>query len=164
MVMEQEKKRRQEWLKLPRAKRLAVRRLHTMTGHCSNSALVRMLRSSASDADVVKAAKHFQCQTCQETEKDKDPAVVRPTRPSFQQKFNFEVSLDVFEVHDCQGGRHAVLSMVDTSTNFMLQFELEMAELPKARYVQKPSMVHGLHGQVHPSILWWIKEFTTKDA
>lgn len=87
-----------------------------MTGHCSNSALVRMLRSSASDSDVVKAAKHFQCQTCQETEKEKGPAVVRPTRPSFQQKFNFEVSLDVFEA--CPGGRHAVLSMVDTSTKF----------------------------------------------
>ena len=133
MVMEQEKKRRQEWLKLPRAKRLAVRRLHTMTGHCSNSALVRMLRSSASDADVVKAAKHFQCQTCQETEKDKDPAVVRPTRPSFQQKFNFEVSLDVFEVHDCQGGRHAVLSMVDTSTKFHVAVRVGDGGTPKSK-------------------------------
>ena len=45
MVMDQERKRRQEWLKLPRAKKLAVRRLRTMTGNCSKSALVRLLKS-----------------------------------------------------------------------------------------------------------------------
>ena len=36
--------RRQEWKKLPLAKRVAVRRLHQMTGHASSSAMARMLK------------------------------------------------------------------------------------------------------------------------
>ena len=76
MLMEQEQKRRQEWLKISREKRLAIRRLHNMTGHCSVPALVRMLKASASDRDVVEAARHFQCQSCKEIEKEKEPSSV----------------------------------------------------------------------------------------
>ena len=77
LVMEQEEKRRRGWLSLPREKRLAVRRLHTMTGHCSNAALMRMLVASTADKDVIDAVKFFQCQVCKETEKDQHPRVTK---------------------------------------------------------------------------------------
>ena len=71
-----------------------------------------MLKSSGSDGDVVRVAQHFQCQTCKELETEKQPAPVRATRPSFQH-LNYEVRADVFELHDCKGGRHSFLSLVD---------------------------------------------------
>jgi len=46
------------------------------------------------------------------------PPVTKPPRPASQQKFNYEVSLDAFEVHDAAGHRHTVLSMVDTATKY----------------------------------------------
>ncbi|CAE7367988.1 RE1 [Symbiodinium necroappetens] len=48
-----EKVRKQKWLAIPRNKRLAIRRLHHMTGHASNSAMIRMLRSAGTSAEVV---------------------------------------------------------------------------------------------------------------
>ena len=59
MVMERERKRKEGWLQLPKEKRLAIRRLHTMTGHCSNAALQRMLIASTADRDVIEASKFF---------------------------------------------------------------------------------------------------------
>ena len=41
--------RRMEWKKLPLAKRVAVRRLHQMTGHASSSAMARMLKLARAD-------------------------------------------------------------------------------------------------------------------
>ena len=118
LLMEQEKERKAKWLAIPREKRVALRRLHVMTGHCSVPALIRMLRASAADRDVLQAAQHFQCQTCQETAKEQDPAVARPMKPSFQQVFNYELAADVFEIHDSEDRRHSILSMVDMSTHF----------------------------------------------
>ena len=119
-LMEQEQKRRREWLRLPEEKRLALRRLHNMTGHCTVPALIRMLRASGMEQSVLEAAQHFRCQACSEMQKEKEPSSVRPLKPSFQQQFNFEVSVDVFEVHDCQGHRHSILSIVDNATKFQV--------------------------------------------
>eukprot|EP00435_Cladocopium_sp_Y103_P066574 s39_g28.t2 len=132
LVMEQERKRRGEWLRIPRAKRLAIRRLHTMTGHCSKAALLRMLKSSGSDGDVVRAAQHFQCQTCKELEVEKQPSSVKAIRPSFQQHFNYEVSADVFELHDCKGGRHSFWSLVDIATKFHVAIRVGAGGTPKS--------------------------------
>lgn len=46
------------------------------------------------------------------------PPVTKPPRSASQQKFNYEVSLDAFEVHDAAGHRHTVLSMVGTATKY----------------------------------------------
>ena len=46
LIHQKENHRREQWLRLPREKRVALRRLHQMMGHCSNQALIRMLKSS----------------------------------------------------------------------------------------------------------------------
>lgn len=124
VAMKQEEQRRRNWLKLPREKRLVLRRLHNMTGHCSHAAMTRMLKASGSDRDVIQAVKFFQCQVCAEIAKEEKANVTKPPRPAYQQCFNFEVSADVLEVHDAAGARHSILSLVDIAPNFMWLDEL----------------------------------------
>ena len=133
LVMEQEEKRRRGWLTLPREKRLAVRRLHTMTGHCSNVALMRMLVASTADKDVIDAVKFFQCQVCKETEKDQHPRVTKETRPSSQMHFNYELSADVFEIHDSEHHRHSILSLVDLATHFHVAVRVAGGGTPSSK-------------------------------
>ena len=45
--------RRTRWRQLPQAARIAVRRLHTMTGHASPSAMQRLLRTAGGDPAVI---------------------------------------------------------------------------------------------------------------
>ena len=133
VAMKQEEHRRQNWLKLPREKRLALRRLHNMTGHCSHAAMTRMLKASGSDRDVIQAVKFFQCQVCAETAKEEKANVTKPPRPAHQQRFNFEVSADVFEVHDAAGARHSVLSLVDVATKFHVAGRVGGGGVPSSR-------------------------------
>jgi hypothetical protein len=133
MAMKQEEERRRNWLKLPREKRLALRRLHNMTGHCSHAAMTRMLKASGSDRDVIQAVKFFQCQVCAETAKEEKANVTKPPRPAHQQRFNFEVSADVFEVHDAAGARHSVLSLVDVATKFHVAGRVGGGGVPSSR-------------------------------
>ena len=96
---------RAAWRKLPMSTRVAVRRLHTMTGHSSISSMQRILRTSGG----VSALKHFKCPACE----------ARPaTRPPSDYRFNVEVAVDCFEVRDVQGKRFTVLSMVDMGMLF----------------------------------------------
>ena len=73
LIHQKEKIRRENWTKISREKRVAIRRLHQMMGHCSTAALIRMLRSSLATKDVIEAAKHFRCQSCDEIKKDEAP-------------------------------------------------------------------------------------------
>ncbi len=117
MLHTKEQERRRKWLRLPKEERMAIRRLHPMMGHCSTAYLERMLKASLVGKDVVDAVKHFRCQTCEEMKKDEAPRSVKPpTRAPFEQKFNYEVSMDLFKVHDSQGHRHRILSLVDLAT------------------------------------------------
>ena len=52
-----ERERREQWLKLPRATRIAVRRLHRQFGHVPNRVLVQILRASGAKAGFIKAAR-----------------------------------------------------------------------------------------------------------
>ena len=118
LIAQKELDRRQGWLQISKDQRVAVRRLHTMMGHCSNQALIRLLRASMADKKVIAAAQHFRCPSCDEVKKTEQPRETRPLRPDHQLRFNHEVSIDVFEVHDCREGRHAILSMVDMATRY----------------------------------------------
>ena len=112
-VTEQEKVRKKEWQKLPFAQRVAVRRLHNMTGHASSSAMARMLRLAKVDPEVLHRMKHFRCETCQHLKKPEPRPVVRP--PS-QFAFNYELTADAFEVRDAMGNRYTVLSVICMGT------------------------------------------------
>ena len=106
LLHEAEQNRRREWIKIPKAKRLAIRRLHNQMGHCSNGALQRMLRASMAKPEVLRAAGFFRCQACLERKPDDEPPPVRPTKEIV--RFNEELSADVFEIHDAAGARHSI--------------------------------------------------------
>eukprot|EP00439_Symbiodinium_sp_Y106_P068391 s2336_g11.t1 len=112
-AFEQERKKR--WLGIDRHKRLAIRRLHHMTGHASTEAMVRMLRSAGTSAEVVAACKHFRCQVCSECQGPKQPSSTT-TAPPY--RFNHQLICDAFEVVDANGQKHTILSLVDGGTKF----------------------------------------------
>ena len=137
LLMKQEADRKAGWLRLPREKRMAMRRLRNMTGHCSHAALLRMLKASVADKDVLDAVKFFQCQVCKETAKEEDPAVAKPSPPSYEQRFNFEISLDAFEVHDAAGHRHTILSIIDLATRFHIAGRVAGGGVPSSNACAK---------------------------
>ena len=113
--MELEKTRRSKWLRIPRPTRLALRRLHNMTGHSSSSNMVQLLRTAGATPAVVEACKHFACESCRKIQSTNKPNVTKiPGKPVF----NNEVSLDCLEVRDAFGNRHTILSAVDLGTLF----------------------------------------------
>ena len=112
---EVERERKRKWLAIPRNKRLAIRRLHHMTGHASTSAMVRMLRSAGTSAEVVAACRHFRCQACSERQRPPQPSSTT-TAPPY--RFNHQVICDAFEVVDASGHKHTILSLVDSGTKF----------------------------------------------
>ena len=156
-----EAKRKETWLRLPKEKRVAIRRLHAMMGHCSNAALIRMLRSSMAGQDAIDAAKHFRCQSCEEMKRDEAPRVVRPTRPSCEARFNSEVAVDVFEAHDAAEKRPSILSVVDMATHYHAAFWVAPGGTPSSRACAEASLLGGLHHLDHPRCSPRIKEFTT---
>ena len=112
-----EAERREKWLRASRSVRGALRRLHAMTGHCSNSSMIQLLRTAKAPASTIQAARHFACETCRKTQQAFRPNVVKI--PSAQsQTFNFEVGLDAFETKDAMGNRVTVLSCVCLGTLF----------------------------------------------
>ena len=109
------RKSREEWRKLPEATRIAVRRLHTMTGHSSVPAMQRILRTSGADPEVIRALRHFRCPACAAKAKPLRPP---STRSPNDYTFNTEVSIDCFEVKDAGQNRFTIFSVVDMGTLF----------------------------------------------
>ena len=62
-TVEKEVQRKQKWMRASRPIRLALRRLHNMTGHSSVSAMQQMLMTAGASSQV-EAARHFSCETC----------------------------------------------------------------------------------------------------
>ena len=109
------KDQRAKWRKLPEATRIAVRRLHTMTGHASVSSMQRLLRTAGGDPEVIKALPHFHCPACSQIKK---PEPRPSTRAASDYRFNVEVALDCFEVRDVARNRYTILSAVCMGTLF----------------------------------------------
>ena len=105
--------RKKQWLSLPYAQRVALRRLHQMTGHSSIGAMARMLRVARAAPEVINKVKYFKCEICQHHKKPQPRPVVRPPSPY---TFNFEITSDAFEVRDGLGNRYTVLSIIDMGT------------------------------------------------
>ena len=114
-LVEAEKLRRSKWLKAPRATRLALRRLHNMTGHSSTASMTQLLRTACASPEAIEACRHFACETCRQRQKTLPPNKVKmPSRATF----NYEVAVDAFEIKDNAGNRHTVLSAVCVGTLF----------------------------------------------
>ena len=110
-----ERERREQWLKLPRATRIAVRRLHRQFGHVPNRVLVQILRASGAKAGFIKAARTLRCEGCDAVHPN--PQTQKVTLPR-SLSFNDSVGVDIFEVKDANGERYSVFSMVDQGTCF----------------------------------------------
>ena len=132
-LCQHERRRKEKWLRLPKEKRIAVRRLHAMMGHCSTAAMTRMLKASMVEKEVLDALPHFRCQVCAETKTEEKPRVVRATRPGSQNKFNYEIAVDCFEIHDADGHRHTILSVVDMATHYHLAARVCSGGVPSSR-------------------------------
>lgn len=133
LLHQKELDRRKNWLKLDRSKRVAIRRLHNMMGHCSTQALVRMLTSAMAGKDVIEAAHHFRCQACDEVRLNDAPRVVKPMKENQNMKFNYEISADVFEIHDSMGQRHSILSLLDLATHYHVAVRVCSGGTPSSR-------------------------------
>ena len=133
IVAYKEKVRRDNWLKISKDQRVALRRLHAMMGHCSTEALIRMLRASGCDRRVIQAARYFRCPSCDEIKNQDRPRVVKPMKEPHQMLFNKEVSIDVFELHDAMEARHTVLSMVDVATHYQIAVRLGSGGTPSSK-------------------------------
>ena len=64
-----ERSRKEEWLKFPRAARAAIRGMHEQFGHCLKEPLIEILRASACPEEYVRAAKYFKCPECERNKK-----------------------------------------------------------------------------------------------
>ena len=107
--------RRARWRQLLQATRTAVRRLHTMTGHASTSAMQRLLRTAGGDPAVIRALPDFHCAACAAKKK---PQPVPSTRLPSDYRFNIELAVDCFEIKDVEQKRYTIFSVVCMGTLF----------------------------------------------
>ena len=107
--------RQRLWKQLPYTTRVALRRLHNMTGHAPPSAMQRLLRTAGADPDAIRGLDNFRCQVCEEKKKPQRPAA---TKMPEEYRFNKAISLDVMVVKDAIGRRYKVMSIVDLGTLF----------------------------------------------
>ncbi len=129
-----EVERKRKWLMVPKTVRIALRRLHNMTGHSPTSAMVQLLRTSGASSQVVEAARHFACETCRKRQPPQRPNVVKP--PS-KMEFNHEIAIDCLEVRDSYGNRHTILSVVCVGTLFHQAFWVAGGGVPKSAVCAK---------------------------
>ena len=128
-LAEIEMERKRKWLRAPREVRVALRRLHHMIGHGSNSAMQQLLRTAGASTESCEAARHFACETCRKRQQVQRPPVVRPPNKLV---FNYEVSVDCFEVKDSAGNRRTILSMICLGTLYHQAWWVAAGGVPKS--------------------------------
>ncbi len=128
-VMEAESERKRKWLKAPREVRIAIRRLHCMMGHLSNSAMLQLLRTAGASQQACESARHFACETCRKRQPVQRPPV---TREPNKLTFNHEISCDCFEVKDSAGNRHTILSVICLGTLFHQAYWVAPGGVPRS--------------------------------
>ena len=93
--------RKKEWLKLPRAARAAIRRLHNQFGHKPKEPLIAILKASKCPEEYIRAAKYFRCPDCEKTSKlPNQTNKVSMPQPYI---FNNVLGVDVLYLVGCEG-------------------------------------------------------------
>ncbi|CAE7658216.1 RE1 [Symbiodinium sp. CCMP2456] len=93
----------------------ALKRAHQNLGHPSTADFVRHLRVAGAKAEVLKAAKGLKCETCVRTQA---PSISKPAAIASVLQFNQVVGADLLYVHDVNGKKHEMLSVVDFSSSY----------------------------------------------
>ena len=109
-----EKARKTSWLRLPRAARAAIRRMHMQFGHVKKGPFMEILKAAKCPAEYLEAAKHFRCKGCEYTERipfqHNKVSMLRPC------EFNHTIGIDVNFLHDYGGGVHLYYNIVCMGT------------------------------------------------
>ncbi len=135
-----EVERKRKWLSAPKTARIALGRLHNMTGHSPPSAMVQLLRTSGASSQVIETTRHFACETCRKRQSPQRPNVVKP--PS-KMEFNHEIAIDCLEIKDSYGNRLGLLEV----------------EFRRAQSAPRSFFKDGLHHSVHQRFSHVIVEF-----
>ena len=116
-----EGERKKRWLKLPRNARIAIRRMHNEWGHRPKSVLKEILKAGKAPKEYIDAADDLRCDACEVTAHNPPTAKSAPPKPYL---FNYEVGVDVLDLHDYEGKSHLMLNIVDQGTNFQIVWYL----------------------------------------
>lgn len=138
-TVEKEVQRKQKWMRASRPIRLALRRLHNMTGHSSVSAMQQMLKTAGASSQVLEAARHFSCETCLKRRSVERPNVVKPPN---KLEFNHEISVDCFELRDSAGNRHTIFSVICLGTLFHQAYWVAAGGVPRSSSCAD-ALLHG---------------------
>ena len=110
----------------------SLRRLHQNLGHPSPIDFARHLRLAGASREVLKAAKGLECEVCRRA---KAPAIAKPAKIAPCLRFNQMIGADLLYVHDTEGVRHQLLSLVDFSSTYHVMVPVarkDTASLEKA--------------------------------
>ena len=138
-LMEVESERKRKWLRTPKEIRIALRRLHHMTGHGSSASMIQMLRTAGASTVTLEACRHFACETCRKRQPVQKPPV---TKMPGKLVFNHEVSGDCFEVQDSVGNRHTIMSIVCLGTLYHQAYWVAPGGVPRSQ-VCAEALLHG---------------------
>ncbi|CAE7025469.1 GIP, partial [Symbiodinium sp. CCMP2456] len=105
----------------------SLRRLHQNLGHPSVADFVRHLRLAGASREVLKAARNLECQVCQRTRR---PAIAKPAKVASCFRFNEMIGTDLFYIHDSEGQRHQLLSIVDFSSAYHVVVPVARKDTP----------------------------------
>ena len=138
-----EAQRRKEWLKIPRAARAAIRRLHSQFGHCPKETLRDILKGAKADSMLIQACKHFKCEDCETTKSlPRQTHKVSLPKPS---EFNHTIGIDVNYLPDSEGTEYQFLNVVCCGCS--LQVEILMREgagMPSSKECYDAFMQHWI--------------------
>ena len=100
----------------------------------------RKPRKIAEDEDYIKAAEYLRCDDCEKIYKPKQTSKTAPPKPYM---FNYEVGVDVLDLHDCEGNVYQFLNIVCQGTDFQLVIYLKKGHgTPSSRLCAEKFMTH----------------------
>jgi hypothetical protein len=121
-IPKDEADRKKMWLKLPRAARAAIRRLHNMFGHKPKEPLIELMKAARCPEDYIKAARFFRCPDCDRTKHLPYQTSKASLPPPYE--FNHSIGIDINYLADADGETHMFFNIVDLGTGFQLEILL----------------------------------------
>ena len=141
----------------------ALRRAHQNLGHPSAADFVRHLRVAGARPEVLRAAKGLKCETCTRTQA---PAISKPAAIGNILQFNQVVGADLLYVHDVNGKKHEMLSVVDFSSSYHVVIPVARKDTPtlEQAFCQHWVNVFGAPGTIATDLENGLQKALTRTA